>query len=671
MYDIIDTNGNQATERVPHDYFLYNPVLPCDSSSNSFITVSSAAEDGQIFADDDYQYGGSLKVHVPGTSRSILALAREDMPPSDSGLYFAITSSSGPSNTSEHAQTTLSPGNSALPIIGEAEAETQGLERESVIGKSALQTKALSPLQLPEEEPSAKKIDLTPLVEHRDPLQTFAASKIFKGSTDARPYDDNATPRQCAVAANAVKETMLPHANTDTESRIFNHLSMKNESSFVNGRQPESIACDTCQSVDQLFTRTPSINIVGANGNQAKCTFCQKTVSDFMPGQRASAATERASRRAVSVLRKPSPPFNASHNATDRDIKSYTAKPPVIMRIDNIAWDATPEKVEKFLPPNVLADTLQSVHLLIDRHDGKSKDYLFIEVKDLVAARSILQHRQNAVLGTGSRARPVTITLTTEEKLVEELRPDSRSEIMGLLELCNAAIARNIGHDDNNPKEGRFNKETTVYGWQTGGRHPLQTGVFLKSRYAPFWCALSVVSRLSIGHEVFWDMFRAISILAKHLVAIAASYENIGHDLAKPLTDDDADQTLAASFSQQRAPSNNCALPPSSSSERNSNDNIDPNVADLNARIRERLEAETARDMSRTAKRLATRARLLGSSETEQERYQRRLCKSADSNGVHHARQGEWTQSDSQMLEKLVKVFEVKFGVQVELKDKA
>lgn len=47
----------------------------------------------------------------------------------------------------------------------------------------------------------------------------------------------------------------------------------------------------------------------------------------------------------------------------------------------------------------------------------------FIEVKDSEAARKVLQLRQNAVLGTGSRARPVTITLSNEEALIKEVSP--------------------------------------------------------------------------------------------------------------------------------------------------------------------------------------------------------------------------------------------------------
>lgn len=43
----------------------------------------------------------------------------------------------------------------------------------------------------------------------------------------------------------------------------------------------------------------------------------------------------------------------------------------------NRAQDVTPEAVVAFLPPNTLADNLiQNVHIMLDRNDGKAKDYL-------------------------------------------------------------------------------------------------------------------------------------------------------------------------------------------------------------------------------------------------------------------------------------------------------
>jgi hypothetical protein len=88
---------------------------------------------------------------------------------------------------------------------------------------------------------------------------------------------------------------------------------------------------------------------------------------------------------------------------------------------------------------------------------------------------------------------------------------------MKLLELCNTALARNIGHDDfsrNGGLPGSLSnsslglESSDSYRSTRSGGSPLKSGIFLKSRYAPFWAVLSLVSKLSSGQEVYWDMFR-------------------------------------------------------------------------------------------------------------------------------------------------------------------
>lgn len=78
---------------------------------------------------------------------------------------------------------------------------------------------------------------------------------------------------------------------------------------------------------------------------------------------------------AVAMLEQLKPAL-ASPVIPSADSEGLHPMSPVIMRIDNIAWDSTPDMLEQFLPPGVLANTLQPVHLLIVREDGRSKDYL-------------------------------------------------------------------------------------------------------------------------------------------------------------------------------------------------------------------------------------------------------------------------------------------------------
>jgi hypothetical protein len=162
----------------------------------------------------------------------------------------------------------------------------------------------------------------------------------------------------------------------------------------------------------------------------------------------------------------------------------------------------------------------------------------------------------------------------------------------------------------------------------------------------------------------------AVSILAKHLVN-TSSYDKVRHGAMKSVKSDVVNQRFSAGSLQQQISSGISTLTPSSSSEHNGIANIDPKVADLNARIRERLKEDTARDRSRSAKRPASGARLPAFSNIDHELSQDTPHKPGETNGGSHTSRKDWTQSDAQMLQQLIKVFEEKFGVKVDLQDKA
>ncbi|KAK6910106.1 hypothetical protein I203_104137 [Kwoniella mangroviensis CBS 8507] len=157
----------------------------------------------------------------------------------------------------------------------------------------------------------------------------------------------------------------------------------------------------------------------------------------------------------------------------------------VVMRIDNIAWDMTPEIVEGFLPPNTLSEQVpQAIHIPLNRYDGKTKDYLYIEVASLDAAKHILQTRQNNHMPggplTGGKKRPVTITIVSHIELVTELRPHTPQELHSLLNLCHMALGP-----------------------------PTPASRFVKSRHGPFYALMSIMSKLSgKGSPAYWDLFR-------------------------------------------------------------------------------------------------------------------------------------------------------------------
>jgi hypothetical protein len=59
-------------------------------------------------------------------------------------------------------------------------------------------------------------------------------------------------------------------------------------------------------------------------------------------------------------------------------------------------------------------------HAMIDRRDGRTLSYAFIEVS-ANAMKAILRARQNTILGNGKRARAVTITVSTQDELMREV----------------------------------------------------------------------------------------------------------------------------------------------------------------------------------------------------------------------------------------------------------
>ena len=102
--------------------------------------------------------------------------------------------------------------------------------------------------------------------------------------------------------------------------------------------------------------------------------------------------------------------------------------------------DVTPGIVEAFLPGGVLPEEhVQPVHLLLDRYDGRTKDYLvsqknrqaeleeqYVEVASMSSARLVLNMCQNAFMPSGriktAVKRPVTVSIVPHRELIEEVR---------------------------------------------------------------------------------------------------------------------------------------------------------------------------------------------------------------------------------------------------------
>ena len=59
-------------------------------------------------------------------------------------------------------------------------------------------------------------------------------------------------------------------------------------------------------------------------------------------------------------------------------------------------------------------------HALINRHDGRTLSYAYIEVSPELS-KGILRARQNSILGKGKRARAVTVTHSSQMDLMREV----------------------------------------------------------------------------------------------------------------------------------------------------------------------------------------------------------------------------------------------------------
>ncbi|KAK4687845.1 hypothetical protein P7C73_g2262, partial [Tremellales sp. Uapishka_1] len=260
------------------------------------------------------------------------------------------------------------------------------------------------------------------------------------------------------------------------------------------------VACSQCFS--------SSLAAVSVSQGPTKCAACMQDMQTFKPWE----GSVRLGRNGPMVLPK-------------RPIKKQEMEETVVMRIDNVAWDITPNIVEAFLPLGVLPkDHPQPVHILLDRYDGRTKDYIkYIEAASKMAAREILKHRQNRFMPGGKlgHKRPVTITQVDHSELVDELRPQTAQELQALLMLCQAAVISPPA----SYSPSRTHQSSTVA--PNGVTH------FLKSRHGPYYALMSIMTRLR-GKEspAYWDIFQvaagAIACLAMAM-ARKGSYKSTQH----------------------------------------------------------------------------------------------------------------------------------------------
>ncbi|KAF7350483.1 RING-type domain-containing protein [Mycena venus] len=187
----------------------------------------------------------------------------------------------------------------------------------------------------------------------------------------------------------------------DVEERVESHCEPRQES------QAAQTHCSSCAVASkQLALLSPcthalcpscltsALNIV--DQLSMHCVVCRATVATFMLPF--------------------SPPSSPSYD-------SDPSPDPVVLRIDNVPWDITPPAILAFL--GVPASSGARAHVLLDPV-GKTLSHAFVELPTEALARSVLrgEHRAAPVLGTGRRARAVTLTRSSQPALMGAIFPN-------------------------------------------------------------------------------------------------------------------------------------------------------------------------------------------------------------------------------------------------------
>ncbi|WOO85555.1 uncharacterized protein LOC62_07G009058 [Vanrija pseudolonga] len=235
---------------------------------------------------------------------------------------------------------------------------------------------------------------------------------------------------------------------------------------------PQEKSCDACDAKSpRMYHFLPcgcfssTLAAVSVSKGTSKCPACMDHVSSF-----------KLYSSQVHVSCKPKPRrLYESPSSDDKSVPGET----IVMRIDNIAW--------------------------------------YIEVTAQAAAKRILQTRQNVPMpggkATGGRTRAVTISQVTHRELLRELRPGSKTELIWLLELCEAALSTDPAPPPT-PLGGRRRHQAAV---STSKRVH-----YIKYRQSPFHALMSIMCKLR-GPEspAYWDVFHvasgAIALLATSL----------------------------------------------------------------------------------------------------------------------------------------------------------
>ncbi|KAG8898726.1 hypothetical protein FRC01_010787, partial [Tulasnella sp. 417] len=113
----------------------------------------------------------------------------------------------------------------------------------------------------------------------------------------------------------------------------------------------------------------------------------------------------------------------SSTTAAPSSTSSTTTPELPVLRIDNLPWDVTPQMLSTWLHPTTPA----RIHILLERSTGKTLSHCFVELANLADARTVLRECQNKIIGSGKRTRAVSVTVSSQEEVMQNIFPNWRA----------------------------------------------------------------------------------------------------------------------------------------------------------------------------------------------------------------------------------------------------
>ncbi|KAJ7136065.1 hypothetical protein C8R44DRAFT_869749 [Mycena epipterygia] len=305
----------------------------------------------------------------------------------------------------------------------------------------------------------------------------LAAQMRLKGSVTAPAHERRAFGLKSNLPD--VDERVESRCESHHEPQLESHAQSHCSSCAVASKQLALLSpcthalCPSCL--------TSALNIV--DQLSMHCVVCRATVTTFGLVRAPPSPTLEQS-----FLLPFSPPSSPSGH-----------EDPVVLRIDNVPWDITPPAILSFL--GVSASSGARAHVLLDRL-GKTLSHAFVELPTEEAARSVLrgEHRAAPVLGSGRRARAVTLTRSSQPALMSALFPSWAGAFDGPA----PSLAGVAGPSLPGALEGGLMRESELTDllWLMRA----QDARFVKAPGLPFYALTSILAKFPTDRDsrVFW-----------------------------------------------------------------------------------------------------------------------------------------------------------------------